>query len=92
MADYVPPIRDNSVRADRDGNIWILPNTSSAAKGGLLYDVVNPKGELIERVQLPAERDVAGFGRGGVVFLSHRLDTTGVVLERVTVVRGNGRD
>jgi hypothetical protein len=86
MADYVPPIRESAVQADLDGNIWILPSTSLAAKGGLLYDVVNSRGELTERVQLPAGRTVAGFGKGGTVFLLlHNTAGTGVTLEKVKI-------
>ena len=87
MADYITPIRERSARADLDGNVWILPTTSASAKGGLLYDVVNPAGELFERVQLPAGRDIAGFGRGGVVYLSLGDYRTGYVIEKVKVVR-----
>jgi hypothetical protein len=72
VPDYVPAFRVGAVKADADGNLWILPTTSSHAKGGLLYDVINQKGEIFERVQLPADCDVAGFGRGGVVYLTLR--------------------
>ena len=83
----MPPIRGGAVLADRDGNVWIIPATSLEAKGGgLLYDVVNRNGELAERVQLPPNRTVVGFGRGGVVYLSW-LDATGWHIERRTIDR-----
>lgn len=157
LPDYYPPIRANTTIADRDGNLWLLPATSSIAaqlaqqmggpggfgggfggfggdnggrggrggdrgfdrsgdrgggaggavgaggaatagggRGGnnagrdtaatrrdtmpppalppfqLVYDVVNRKGELVERIKLPANRQIAGFGNGGVVYLSYR--------------------
>jgi len=87
MADYIAPMRDNAARADRDGNVWILPTTSAGASGGLLYDVVNPRGELVERVQLPAQRDIAGFGKGGVIILVDRTNKDAMKLERVTIKR-----
>jgi hypothetical protein len=87
IADYVPPIRAGSVKADADANLWILPSTSAAAKGGLLYDVVNKKGELFERVQLPKDRVIGGFGRGGVVFLMWQDGTKGWLLERTSVLK-----
>ncbi len=87
MPDYIPPIREYSALADLDGNVWILPSTSASAKGGLLYDVVNPKGEIIERVQLPGGRALAGFGRGGVLYLSHGDWKAGYVIEKVKIVR-----
>jgi hypothetical protein len=33
---------------------------------------VNRKGELVERVQLPAGRTIAGFGPNGVIYLAVR--------------------
>src|SRR5256885_2525732 len=82
MSDYVAPIRSGTIKPDRDGNLWILPTTSSQAKGGLLYDVVNKRGELFERVQLPKDRDIAGFGPGGVVYLSVGDFRTGYIIEK----------
>jgi hypothetical protein len=41
-----------------------------------VYDVVNRKGELIDRVQLPLNRVLAGFGANGVVYLAVRDGTT----------------
>ena len=55
--DYEAPIRPGSTVADLDGNLWILPRTTTLArKGELVYDVVNAKGELFERVRLPLGR------------------------------------
>lgn len=82
--DYQPPISLGSVRADLDGNLWIVPRTSSAAKGGVLYDVVNRKGEITERVQLPSGVAIVGFGPGGVVYLNRVVGRYGF-LERANV-------
>jgi hypothetical protein len=172
LPDYYPPIRQNTSRADADGNLWLLPTTSaqqnvlamaaqalagqgggrggfpgaggppagadagrggrggaagaagagaagargagaagaagargadSTARGGaaaganpmqalqalagtfqqagLVYDIVNRQGELVERVQLPAGRTIVGFGPGGVVYMAVR-EGRGMVLER----------
>jgi len=99
LPDYFPPIRAGSTLADLDGNLWILPTTSTLAAqmsamipanvrsqipagmlpagmaadaSGLAYDIVNRKGELVERVQVPAGRSIAGFGPNGVVYLLER--------------------
>ncbi|MGV3711002.1 MAG: hypothetical protein ACO1Q7_19420, partial [Gemmatimonas sp.] len=145
LPDFYPPIRQGTTLADADGNLWILPATSTisandfinaaaggrggmggrgmgggmmggapggppgaagaagaagagaAAPGGerggrggrdggaglgallpqapmvaLNYDVVNRKGELVERVQLPAGRTIAGFGPNGAIYLASR--------------------
>ncbi|MEP6778654.1 MAG: hypothetical protein ABJC26_02100, partial [Gemmatimonadaceae bacterium] len=84
LPDYVPPLRQYvPLRVDSDGNLWILPSTSSAARGGSLYDVVNRRGEIIERVQLPAGRTLEGFGKNGMVYMS----VPGVKLERARIIR-----
>jgi hypothetical protein len=49
--------------------------------GGSVYDVINGKGELIDRVQVPAGRVIAGFGKGGVVYMGVK-EGTGVRLEQ----------
>jgi hypothetical protein len=96
LPDYYPPVRAGQVKADPEGNVWILPSTSSLAKGGLLFDVVNRKGEVFERVQLPANRNLLGFGPDGVLYLSPppapfvagaSVETR---LERVQVIRPAG--
>lgn len=157
LPDYYPPIRAGSTHADADGNLWILPATSTisandmiaaatnggrggAGRGGfggdnggrggaggaggdnngrgargnnggtnaggppaagapgapgagrgpempqgpmvsLNYDVVNRKGELIERIQLPAGRTIAGFGPNGTIYLAAR-EGRSIFLER----------
>jgi hypothetical protein len=70
LPDYAPPFSAGAVRADRDGNIWI--RTSTVVNGGSVYDVVDAKGELVDRVQLPANRVIAGFAPGGVVYMGVR--------------------
>lgn len=91
MPDYHPPIRPGSVRADADNHLWILP-TTSAATGGLMYDVVDREGNLFQRVQIPPQTSIAGFAKGGVVYLYRYVDKGGTksTLERtsVTFVKG----
>jgi len=71
LPDYYPPLPVGSqVRVDLDGNLWIMPSTSIQAKDGLLYDVVNRNGEIVERVQLPGGRNLHGFAPGGIIYLS----------------------
>jgi hypothetical protein len=81
--DFHPPLRRNAVTADLDGNLWILPtSTAQSKKGELVYDVTNAKGEFY-RVRAPAGRSIAGFGKGGVVFLLNGDKTNGFYLEKV---------
>lgn len=89
IADYYPPIRQGAAKPDADGNLWVLPTTSGQSlKGELVYDVINKKGELFRRVRIPAGRSIAGFGRGGVVYLQSGSRADGWYLERGQVIGG----
>ena len=44
--------------------------------GGPVYDVINRKGELVDRVQLPAGRSIVGFAGDGIVYMVSRDGTT----------------
>jgi hypothetical protein len=70
LPDYKPAFTPGSTRADADGNLWI--RTSHNVDGRPVYDVINRKGELVDRVQLPLNRQLAGFGPNGVVYLGVR--------------------
>lgn len=88
LPDYYPPVRQGQVRADYDGNVWILPSTSKVSgDGGLVYDVVNREGTIVERVQIPKDRTLVGFGPGGVLYLNWVRGTGKATLERATVAR-----
>jgi hypothetical protein len=88
LPDYYPPIRVGSqMRVDPDGNLWILPTTSLQAKGGYLYDVVNRKGEIVERVQFPEGRGLAGFGPSGAVYMQVPSQYSWARLERAKITR-----
>lgn len=73
LPDYKPAFSPGSTRADSDGNLWI--RTSQNVNAIPVYNVVNRKGELIDRVQLPQNRVLVGFGPG-VVYLAVRDGTT----------------
>lgn len=79
LPDYFPPFAERSVIADRDNDIWI--RTTQMADSRPVYDVINRRGELIDRVQLPRYRAIAAFGPG-VVYMAV-VDSAGKVrLER----------
>lgn len=85
LSDYEPPVSPGSVKSDLNNQIWIVPRTAiGGGAQGLRYDVVNKKGELVERVQFPKGKVLAGFGPGGVVYV---LNTDGktATLERATL-------
>jgi hypothetical protein len=88
LPDYKPPFfaGQGSVRADADGHLWVRTIPTKGVAGGPVYDVINTKGELVERVQVPKDRMIVGFGAGGVVYLLVRESgATTTKLERATV-------
>lgn len=72
LPDYQPPFFAGAVRADAQGNVWIRTIPTKAIAGGPVYDVVNRKGELVDRVQIPAGRTIVAFAPNGDVYLTHR--------------------
>ena len=82
LPDYKPAFTPGSTRADTDGDLWV--RTSQNVDARPVYNVINRKGELIDRVQLPANRVLVGFGPGGVVYLAVRDGST-AHLERARV-------
>lgn len=87
LPDYYPAVRQGQVRADPAGYVWILPSTSAAAKDGLLYDVVDRNGEIVERVQLPKGRTLVGFGPNRTIYMNNVIAPNKSAIERATVVR-----
>lgn len=86
-ADYHPPIRTAGVKADLDANLWVLTSaTTNAAPGESVYDVFNNRGELTQRVRVPKSKQIAGFGKGGVIYLM-TLDIGGYELQRTKVAK-----
>jgi uncharacterized membrane protein YgcG len=84
VPDYMPPfsMRPSPIATDADGNLWI--RTTTMAKDQPVYDVVNRRGELSDRVQLPPFRTIAGFGPG-VVYMALKDSAGAVHLERARV-------
>jgi hypothetical protein len=76
LPDYRPAFNQNSVRADVDGNLWIRTTAvrPGSVGGGPVYDIVNRNGVVVDRVQVPAGRQIVGFGKGGVVYMIARDD------------------
>lgn len=82
LPDYRQAFTTNAARADLDGNLWIRTSaTRAGAVAGPIYDVISAKGELVDRVQIPAGRQIVGFGKGGVVYMA-ASDASGAWLER----------
>lgn len=84
LPDYQPVFFAGAARADADGNLWVRTVPNKATAGGPIYDVINGKGQLVDRVQVPTDRAIIGFGPGGVVYLLSQSGATRVV-ERASV-------
>jgi hypothetical protein len=82
LPDYRPAFTQGAAKADLDGNLWIrTTSVRASAIAGPIYDVVDAKGQLVDRVQVPSGRTIVGFGKGGVVYMMAR-DDKGAWLER----------
>ena len=82
LPDYRPAFSQGAARADEDGNLWVRTSaTRAGAIAGVIYDVINAQGALVDRLQLPAGRTIAGFAKGGIVYMVAR-DKTGAWIER----------
>lgn len=84
LPDYKPPFFAGALRADAEGNLWVRTIPTRAIAGGPVYDVINGKGELVDRVQLPENREIRGFGPGNVVYMMSR-GGNGLVIEAARV-------
>ena len=83
LPDYRPPLpTGGAARADADGNLWVRTIQVKPIPGGLVYDIIDPAGQMVSRLQLPPGYTIVGFGKGRVVYLSTR-DQTGIHLARV---------
>jgi hypothetical protein len=82
LPDYIPPFIRGAVQPDADGRLWI--RTSTLIGGQPVYDVVDRQGVLVDRVQLPPYRTIAGFGPG-VAYLAVKDPNAVVHLEQVRI-------
>lgn len=82
LPDYKPAFAAGAARADTDGNVWVRL-IATMPMPGPVYDVIDAKGELVDRVVLPPNSAIAGFGPG-VAYLATR-DAQGLHLRRVRV-------
>jgi hypothetical protein len=84
LPDYRPAFTAGSARGDHEGNLWVR-TTSPVGNAGPIYFILNTKGEVIDRVQLPQSRQLVGFGKSGEVFMALRDTDGNVRLERAKV-------
>lgn len=75
LPDYRPPFGQQAALGDEDGLLWVR-STAPVGEAGPIYYVISRQNEVVDRIQLPQGRMIAGFGKGGVVFMAFR-DTEG---------------
>lgn len=83
LPDYKPPFAAGAARADGDGRLWVRLIATKPMPGPV-YAIIDREGKLVDRVVLPPNSAIAGFGPGGSVYLGVR-DPAGVRLERALV-------
>ncbi len=72
LPDYRPVFGRAGVLPDMDGRLWIRTLPLRGAAPGVIYDVVDRKGRLVEQVQMPTSTVVVGFGPAGIVYFVAR--------------------
>jgi hypothetical protein len=70
LPDFLPPFSAGAARGDADGDVWVRRSPGLAVAGGLLYDVINRTGMLVDRVRLPDNTTLGGFGPGVAYLLT----------------------
>ncbi len=80
LPDTIPPVQRvgfNVLLADLDNRLWIRSGAWVTPPGQpVTYDIVNRAGLLVDRVQVPTDRTIIGFGAGGIVFLASQDGST----------------
>jgi hypothetical protein len=82
LPDYRPPFAQQSALGDMDGLLWVRTSAAPGTEGPIYY-VINTQNEVVDRVQIPQGRQIAGFGKGGIVYLGFR-DTEGKARIEIT--------
>jgi hypothetical protein len=83
LPDYRPPFASGFARTDAEGNVWVRANQPAPINGGAVYDVINRKGELVDRVQLPNVVVLAGFAPGTAFLVSRSGGTVRLSKARI---------
>jgi hypothetical protein len=82
LPDYRPPFKSGGVRVADDGNLWIMTTAPKPPAGGLMVDVINAKGELVDRIELPPGRMLVGVAHGIAYLTAKDPAGKGTYLER----------
>ena len=83
LPDYKPVFGPNSVRSDADGRLWVRTIPTKPVNG-VVYEVIDRSGKLVDRVLVPSSSVIVGFGKGGVVYMGMR-DAAGIHVQRAVL-------
>jgi hypothetical protein len=68
IPDFLPAT-SGGLLADEDNRLWIPRGPTFLPPFTRIYDIVDRTGKLIDRVSVDASQTIAGFGRGGSVYV-----------------------
>jgi hypothetical protein len=89
VPDYPPPFVPRATRVDLEGRIWLLERANIGSKAPLVYDVIDRSGQIVDRVRMPANAAVLGFGPNGSVYLSITPQNLSLAASMVQQVNAN---
>jgi hypothetical protein len=67
------------VFGDADNNLWVRTQQRRYQPEGDVYDIINRRGILVDRVRILPRTSIAGFAPGGVVYLVHGVINPGPI-------------
>jgi hypothetical protein len=68
VPDFLPAIAARLL-TDQDNRLWIPRAPTSLPPNTRVFDIVDRSGKLIDRVSVDPSITIAGFGKGGIVYL-----------------------
>ena len=90
VPDYPPPFVPRATRVDLENRIWLLERAPLGSKAPLVYDVIDRNGQIVDRVRMPPNAAVLGFGPGGSVYLSITPQNLSLAASMVQQVNNTG--
>jgi hypothetical protein len=91
IPDYLPAFETGALRADADNRLWTFTKPAAATAGGPVFDVIGASGARVDRVQLPEDRTIIGFGAKGVVYLVYHDGGRAYIEKRQSLSAGSSR-
>jgi hypothetical protein len=89
VPDYPPPFVPRATRVDLDDRIWLLERAPIGSRAPLVYEVIDRNGQIVDRVRMPPNAAVLGFGPGESVYLSITPQNLSLAASMVQQVNAN---